>query len=238
MQVYNESVTIPFSKIHHLTVESGKLSWKSPVSTPHSLSNLFAHAVTKTADQTIHEETVFQGNVSATNIICGCDATTESVSIANIVQDAVVQRSTVITGRKFFKGNLVVDNMIVSGDVAIPKISDSWTVSALNYSVVRKYSDDTVYGMSTFNEEVNVQTLEVNGLVHEMPVTGLVSYLHEIPSTSSYHFSDLEIQGNAYLKNLDGIEFDKFANDVITTDGNHVVSGLVQFNGIVTVKGK
>lgn len=223
---------MPATTVDRLTVY-GDVSWNAISSSSTSLSSLFANAVTRTTDQSIHGDAVFEENVS--------------VSIANgewehvdrihaIVADAVKDHEgdVEVAGQKIFKSSLRVNSLSVTGDIEVPLVNDI-NVVEFNDIVARRDRDETITGHLTFDTEVAINELLVNDTAHNIPLQGLVRAIDILPT--NVHFKDLVVLKDVSLKNLDGVNFDEFLKDRITIHGDHNVTADVQFNGVVEVTG-
>ncbi|XP_076245089.1 uncharacterized protein LOC143185740 [Calliopsis andreniformis] len=230
-ELYESLLDVPVTKINDLKVE-GTVFWNVSSSNSTSLSSLFENAVTKNTDQVISGNIIFENDVSMSTVEGNWK---EVEDIRKVVNDAVIEDEGVIevTGEKVFKKNVAINTLSVN-DMQVPIINDV-NVIEFNNSVARKDQDETINGSITFLEEVAINELLVNDTVHDVPLDGLVLATDMLPPNVS--FKHLVVLRDVYLKNLDGVEFNKFLEERITTNGNHDIDADVQFNGVVEVTG-
>lgn len=210
----------------------GNISWSVASSNSTSLSFFFKNAVTRTTDQVIPGEIVFENDVSISTVVGNWK---EIEEIRNIVNDAVIDDEEVIevTGRKTFKENVTINALSVN-EMNVPVINDV-NVIEFNNSVVRRDQDETISEPISFLEEVGINEMLVNDSVHDVPLEGVVLATDKLPPKVT--FKHLVVLRDVYLKNLDGIDFDKFVEERVTTNGDHNIDGDVQFDGVVEVTG-
>lgn len=190
--------------------------------------------MTKDKDQIITGQVTFAKDVRAWAVTGNYK---EIEQIRHIIMDIVIDDGEYIeiNGTKVFEEDFVVDNLIVNGDLGFVKINDI-NILEFNNSVVRQNREDTILGSLTFLTSVTVEKLYVNDADVNASVNAAVRSNEVMPD--NIFFEELEIRGDVYLQNLDGIDFDKFVKDRVTLKGNHDISCGVRFNGIVTVTGK
>ncbi|XP_076635349.1 uncharacterized protein LOC143348692 [Colletes latitarsis] len=231
-ELYENLLEVPATKINDLKVD-GNISWTVDSSHPGSLTFLLENAVSKTADQVIHGDTNFKNDVWMSTVTGQWE---EFDEIRGIVADAIIDDGNVleVAGEKIFKENLSIDTLSVTNNIEIPVINNV-DVLEFNSSVVRKDQDETVTGPVTFLEEVAVNEMIANDDVHDLPLKELVLATDTLPPRVS--FKNLIVLRGVYLRNLDGIDFDRFMKDRVTVDGDHDVFANVQFNGIVEITG-
>nr|XP_033341386.1 uncharacterized protein LOC117229199 isoform X1 [Megalopta genalis] len=231
-ELYEDLLNVPATMIDTLSVH-GNVSWGTASSNADSLTYLFENAVTKTTDQTIYGDVVFDEAVST--LIAELKRK-EVDEIRDIVADAVKDHENVIriSGQKVFAMSLMINKLSVIGDITIPDINNV-SVIEFNNSVVRKDQDETITGTLTFLDEASISEIYVNDSAHDVPLRELVWATDPLPP--NVHFKHLLVMGDVYLKNLDGVDFDEFLKDRITIHGDHDIAADVQFNGIVEVTG-
>nr|XP_031839494.1 uncharacterized protein LOC116430024 isoform X1 [Nomia melanderi]XP_031839495.1 uncharacterized protein LOC116430024 isoform X1 [Nomia melanderi]XP_031839496.1 uncharacterized protein LOC116430024 isoform X1 [Nomia melanderi]XP_031839497.1 uncharacterized protein LOC116430024 isoform X1 [Nomia melanderi]XP_031839498.1 uncharacterized protein LOC116430024 isoform X1 [Nomia melanderi] len=231
-ELYDNLLNVPAKTIDRLTVH-GDIFWNAASSSPTSLSSLFKNAVTRTTDQSIHGDVVFEENVSVST----ANGEWKDIDrIRAIVTDAVKDHEgdIEVTGQKTFKNNLRVNSLSVTGDMAVPMVNDIDVVE-FNNTVARRDQDETITGHLTFDAEVAINELLVNDTAHNIPLQGVVRATDVLPP--NVHFKNLVVLRGVYLKNLDGVDFDEFLKDRVTIHGDHDVTADVQFNGVVEVTG-
>ena len=211
----------------------GNVSWIESSSHPRSLSSLLENAVTRDTDQVIRGDIVFENDVSTSTVTGEWEGIDE---IRDIVSDAVIDDGRVVelAGEKIFKENLATDALSVTNNAEIPAINDI-NILQFNDTVARKDQDERITGHVSFFQEVAITELLANDTAHELPLKGLVLATETLPPKVS--FKNLVVRKDVSLKNLDGIDFDKFLEDRVTTDQNHSIAFDVQFNGVVEVTG-
>ncbi|XP_078047579.1 uncharacterized protein LOC144475494 [Augochlora pura] len=231
-EVYENLLNVPATMINILSVH-GNVSWGIASPNADSLTYLFDNAVTKTTDQTIQGDVVF--NEAVTMSVAELKRR-EVDEIRNILVDAVKDHEDVIqiTGQKIFANSLKINRLSVIGDITIPVINEV-DIIEFNNSVVRKDKNEMVTGTLTFLEEASINEVFVNDSVHDVPLHGLVWATDKLPP--NVHFKHLFVMGDVYLKNLDGVDFDEFLQDRVTIYGDYDIAADVQFNGIVEVTG-
>lgn len=200
---------------------------------PSSLTFFLKNAMTKTSNQTILGDIVFENDVSASKVK---GEYKEIDEIRDIVADTVIDDGDIIrvAGQKIFKQNLITDSLLVTDDVGIPMINNI-SILKFNNSVVRKDQNETITMPINFLDEVAIKEILINDTkVHDAPLEGLVLATDMLPRVT---FKNLVVLKDVYLKNLDGVHFDTFVKDRITTDGDHDIFVDVQFNSIVEITG-
>lgn len=224
---------IPAKNIDLLEVYEN-ISWDTPLNNPASISYLLNNAVTKDRDQIITGKVSFEKDVRAWAVSGNY---TEIEQIRRIILDAVIDDGDhiEINGTKFFKEDFIVDNLTVHGDLGIVKINNV-NILEFNDSVFKQDREDTIVGPLTFFADVTVEKLYVNDSDLNASVNAAVRSNDVMPD--NIFFEDLEVRGDVYLQNLDGINFDNFIKDRVTLSGNHDISCDVRFNGVVTVTGE
>ncbi|XP_043256885.1 uncharacterized protein LOC122399894 [Colletes gigas] len=231
-ELYESLLEVPVTKIKDLKVD-GSISWTIDSSHPGSFTSLLENAVSKIKDQVIHGDTIFENGVWMSTVAGQWE---EFDEIHSIVADAVIDDGSVLEvfGEKIFKENLSIDTLSVTNNIEIPVINNV-DVLEFNSSVVRKDQDETVTGPVTFLEEVAINEMIADDDVHGLPLKNFALASDMLPPRVS--FRNLMVLGDVYLKNLDGIDFDRFMKDRVTIDGDHDVFDNVQFNGIVEITG-
>lgn len=210
------------------------ISWDIPLTSPASISHLLNNAVTKDKDQIITGKVTFEQNVSAWAVNGNYQ---DIEQIRHIIMDAVIDSGERIEihGTKVFEEDFVADNLMVNDDLGIVNINDV-NILEFNDSVVRQNSKDRIVGPLTFLADITIEKLYVNDSNVNASVNTAVRSNEIMPD--NIFFEELEVRGDVYLQNLDGINFDKFIKDRVTLKGDHDISCDVKFNGIVTVTGK
>ncbi|KOC68187.1 hypothetical protein WH47_03345, partial [Habropoda laboriosa] len=225
------SKNVSVTRIADLRVD-GNIYWDVPSTNSASLSYLFENAVTKDTNQTIRGDVIFEKDVSASTIR---GEWKEIDDIRGIVEDTVLDDGNIveISGRKIFKENLNVDNLLVTGNIDIPVINNV-NILELNDSAVRKDRNETITGSITFLDDVAVNKILVNDSNHNVPLKQFVLMTDILPP--NVFFNNLVVN-NVFLKNFDGIDFNEFLRNRVTIDGDHEILGDVQFNGVIEVIG-
>jgi len=233
LQLYESLLYVPAKNIQLLKVAED-LNWKTPLSSPTSISYLLNNAVTNDTNQIITGNVTFAKSVHAWAVT---GLFNEVNQIQNIISDVVTdcEERIEISGKKFFEENLIVDNLTVNGDVSIAKVNDV-NILEFNDSVVRKNCEDTIAGSLTFLKEVTVERLRVSNADLNASINAAVRIGDVMPN--NIFFENLVVLHDVHLENLNGINFDEFARNRITLNGNHYIPCDVKFNGIVTVTGK
>lgn len=211
----------------------GNVSWIVSSSHPRFLSSLLESAVTRDGDQVIRGDIVFENDVSASAVTGGWKGIDE---IRDIVSDAAIDDGTAIevAGEKIFEENLATDALSVTNNAEIPAINGI-NVLQFNDTVARKDQDERITGHVSFLQEVTITELLAGDTAHDLPLRGLVLATDTLPPKVS--FKNLVVRKDVSLKNLDGIDFNKFLEDRVSTDGDHSIAFDVQFNGVVEVTG-
>lgn len=224
-------LNVSVKEIRNLTID-GNISWANPSNSSTSLTFLFNNAVTKATNQTIPGDTIFRKDVSASTVT---GRWKEIDEIHEIIADAVIDDGDVIelAGEKIFKENLVISSLSVTGDISIPTVNGI-NILEFNNSVARRGAGETINGTITFLEEATINKIIVDDGAHNIPFKGVVLATDMLPPGVA--FRDLELK-DAFVKNLDGINFDEFLKDRVTIDGNYKILADVQFNGDVVVTG-
>ncbi|XP_012229079.2 uncharacterized protein fs(1)M3 [Linepithema humile] len=231
-ELYGNLLYVPARNIHLLKVEKD-FNWKTPLSDPTSISYLLNNAVTNDTNQ------IITGNVTFTKSVHAWAVTglfNEINQIQSIISDIVMDcgERIEISGKKFFEENFVADSLTVDGDVSIAKVNDV-NILEFNDSVVRKNCEDTITGPLTFLKEVTVERLRVNNANLNASIKAAVRIGDVMPN--NILFKNLVVLHDVRLENLDGINFDEFAKNRITLNGNHYIPCDIKFNGVVTVTG-
>lgn len=213
---------------------NGNVSWESLSSSPASISDLLKNTVTKNAHQVITGSVIFEKNISAWAVSGMFDSLDK---IRDVILDVVLDygQSVEIGGRKFFDEDFVADSLTVIGDLAIPVINRV-NIFEFNNSIIRKNSEETIVAPLIFLQEVKIERLYVNDADVNTSIGAAVRSTDMLPK--NVIFENLVVLGDVYLKNLDGINFDDFANGRITLKGDHNIFCDMKFNGLVTVTGK
>ncbi|XP_076668762.1 uncharacterized protein LOC143369142 [Andrena cerasifolii] len=231
-ELYENLTNVSLPRIHDLKVD-GNVSWIVSSSQPRSLSSLLENAVTRDTDQVIRGDVVFENDVSTSTATGEWEGIDE---IRDIVSDAVIDDGWVVevAGEKVFEENLATDALSVRNNAEIPVINDI-KILQFNDTVARKDQDERITGHVSFLQEVTITELLANDAAHDLPLKGLALATDMLPPRVS--FKNLVVQKDVSLKNLDGIDFNKFLEDRVTTDGNHSIAFDVQFNGVLDVSG-
>ena len=231
-ELYGSLTNISLPRIHDLKVD-GNVSWIVSSSHPRSLSSLLENAVTRDTDQVIRGDIVFENDVSTSTVTGEWEGIDE---IRDIVSDAVIDdgRDIEAAGEKIFKENLATGALSVTNNAEIPLINDI-NILQFNDTVARKDQDERITGHISFLQEVTITELLANDTAHDLPLKGLVLATDTLPPKVS--FKNLVVRKDVSLKKLDGIDFDKFVEDRVTTNQNHSIAFDVQFNGVVEVAG-
>jgi len=232
LQLYDSLLYIPVKNIDLLEVY-GNVSWDTSSTSPTSISYLLNNAVTKDKDQVITGEVTFEKNVRAWAVNANYKNIEE---IHHIISDAVIDYGECIeiNATKFFEEDFVAESLTVNGDLGIAKINDV-NILEFNDSVVRQNRENTIVGPLTFLKEVRIEKLYVNDAGINASVNAAVRSNELIPNI---FFEELEVRGDVYLQNFDGIDFDEFVKNRVTLSGDHDILCDMKFNGIVTVTGK
>ncbi|XP_017753996.1 PREDICTED: uncharacterized protein LOC108546444 [Eufriesea mexicana] len=230
-ELYENLLDVSVSNITDLKVY-GNISWDIPSMNSASLTSLFENAVTKASNQTIQGETIFQENVSASNIRGQYEQFDE---IHDIILDTAIDDGNIeIIGEKVFEDDLDIDTLLVTGDNNI-SIINNIDILEFNSSVVRKDEEETITETITFLDDVMVDQIFVSNNTHNIPLNEVVLATDMLPVNVS--FKDLAILQEVYLKNFDKINFDEFLKYRIAINREHEISADVQFHGIVEVTG-
>lgn len=210
-----------------------EISWETPLTSPTSISYLLKNAVTKIEDQNITGKVIFTKDVRAWAVT---GAFNEINEIERIISDAVIDHGgeIEISGKKFFD-DFVANKLVVNGDLGIARINNV-DILKFNDSVVRKYCEETIVGPLTFLKDVTIEKLHTNDTDLNASINAAVRSDDVMPD--NIFFEELVVVGNAHIKNLNNIDFDKFANERVTLTGNHNISCDLKFNGVVTVTGE
>ncbi|XP_012277649.1 uncharacterized protein LOC105698191 [Orussus abietinus] len=234
-QLYQESQYLPISRVSNLTV-FGNMSWKEPLKKSNSLTHLFENAVTKDTNQHIGGEVTFDGNVAISSAFSST-GDLGHLNILKIMSDAVISGDGPLTigGQKIFKQGVTVNSLNVDSNIDIAFVN-TFNMQHLNSSIVRKFSNETVVGKTTFLQDITANKFIVKDSVHGSPVKGLMISSDTLPNTTV--FEHLIVRDSVTLETLDGIKFDDFINNRVTLRGNHDVFGDVQFNDQVDVTKK
>ncbi|XP_046144396.1 uncharacterized protein LOC114879783 [Osmia bicornis bicornis] len=231
-ELYNNLLNLSVISINNLQVH-GNITWSNSSMNPSSLTFFLKNAMTKTSNQSILGDIVFENDVSASKVKGEYKAFDE---IRDIVADTVIDDGDIIrvAGQKVFKQNLITDSLLVTDDVSIPMINNI-SILKFNNSVVKKDQNETITMPINFLHEVTIKEVLTNDTkVHDAPLEGLVLATDMLPRVT---FKSLVVLKDVYLKNLDGVYFDKFMKNRITTDGDHDIFVDVQFNSTVEITG-
>ncbi|KAL6427242.1 hypothetical protein ACFW04_008680 [Cataglyphis niger] len=230
-ELYDSLLYIPVKNIDFLKVD--EISWETPLTSPTSISYLLKNAVTKTEDQNITGKVIFMKDVRAWAVT---GAFNEINEIGRIISDTVIDngKEIEINGKKFFENDFVADKLLVNGDLGIAKVNDV-DILKFNDSVARKDREETIVGPLTFLKDVTIEKLHVNDADLNASISGAVRSDDVMPD--NIFFEELVVMNDVNLKNLNGIDFNKFANDRVTLTGNHSILCDLKFNGIITVTG-
>ena len=230
-QLYENMLNISIPKINNLKVD-GNISWDVSSKSSAFVTLLFENAVTKTTYQIIRNGTIFQGNVSVSTIT---GQSKEIDEIRNIIEDSVIDDNDIeIIGQKSFKENLHVDVISVADDIDIPVINNI-NILEFNNSVVWKNQKETITGIITFLDDVTMDQILIDDKVRDVLLKGVVLTTDELPN--HIYFKDLVILKDAYLKNLDEVNFDEFLKDRVTIDKEYELLANIQFNDTVEIIG-
>lgn len=231
LQLYESMLNITVSRIVDLKV-NGNISWDFPSTSSASLTSLFKNAVTTTTNQTIHGDTIFQGDISASTIAGQCKEIDE---IRDIIVDAVIDDKDIeIIGQKIFKDDLDIDTISMVDDIDIPMINNI-NIFEFNNSVARKSKKEVIAGTITFLDDVAIDQILVDDDLHNVPLNGVALVTDKLPTYTS--LKDLVILEDIYLKNLDEVNFDEFLKNRVTIDGEHEILTNVQFDDTVEITG-
>ncbi|XP_072753019.1 uncharacterized protein [Anoplolepis gracilipes] len=228
-ELYDSLVNISAKNIDFLKVD--EISWETSLINPTSISYLLKNAVTKTGDQNITGKVTFTKDIRAWAVTGPFNEINE---IGYIISDAVIDNGEEIeiSGKKFFEDDFVADKLMVNGDLGIAKVNDV-DILKFNDSVVRKDREETIVGPLTFLKDVTIEKLYTNNADLNASISAVVRFDDVMPD--NIFFEQLVIMDDVHLRNLNGIEFDKFASDRVTLTGNHSISCDLKFNGVVTV---
>ncbi|XP_029674967.1 uncharacterized protein LOC115242654 [Formica exsecta] len=230
-ELYDSLLYIPAKNIDFLKVD--EISWETPLTSPTSISYLLKNAVTKTEDQNITGKVIFMKDVHAWAVT---GAFNEINEIGRIISDAVIDNGEEIeiSGKKFFEDDFIADKLLVNGDLGIAKVNDV-DILKFNDSVARKDREETIVGPLTFLKDVTIEKLRANDADLNASISVAVRSDDVMPD--NIFFEELVVMDDVDLKNLNGIDFDKFANDRVTLTGNHSISCDLKFNGAITITG-
>ncbi|CAK9799818.1 hypothetical protein ANTPLA_LOCUS2117 [Anthophora plagiata] len=230
-ELYKSLLNVSITRIADLRVD-GNISWDVPLMNSFSLTHLFENAVTKDTNQTIEGDVIFEKDVSVSRIK---GEWKEIDDIRSIVDDTVIDDGNIveITGRKIFKENLDVNDLLVTENIDIPVINGI-DIRKFDDAVMRKDRNETITGTITFLEDVDVNEILVNESNHDIPLEQFVLTTDVLPS--NVFFKDLAAR-DVSLRNFDGIDFEEFLKNRVTVDGNHEILADVQFNGVIEVSG-
>lgn len=220
------------SKITNLKID-GNISWDTFSINSTSLTFLFKNAVTKTTNQTIQSNIIFQKNISASTVKT---QSKEIDKIHNIIADAVIddEKNIEVIGQKIFKENLNIDTISVINDIDIPMINNV-NILEFNNSVVRKDREAIITGIITFLDDVVIDQILVNDNVHNILLKDVVLATDVLPT--HIFFKNLVILKNVRLKNFDKVDFDEFLKNRITIDKENEIFFDVHFNDIIEITG-
>lgn len=220
------------SKITNLKIH-GNISWDIFSTNSTSLTFLFKNAVTKTTNQIIQSNIIFQKNISASTIKA---QSKEIDKIHNIIVDAVIddEKNIEIIGQKIFKENLNIDTISVINDIDIPMINNI-NILEFNNSVVRKDRETIITGIITFLDDVAIDQILVNDNVHNILLKDVILVTDVLPN--HIFFKNLVILKNVRLKNFDKIDFDEFLKNRVTIDKENEIFFDVYFNDIIEITG-
>lgn len=220
------------SKITNLKIH-GNISWDIFSTNSTSLTFLFKNAVTKTTNQIIQSNIIFQKNISASTIKA---QSKEINKIHNIIVDAVIddEKNIEIIGQKIFKENLNIDTISVINDIDIPMINNI-NILEFNNSVVRKDRETIITGIITFLDDVAIDQILVNDNVHNILLKDVILVTDVLPN--HIFFKNLVILKNVRLKNFDKIDFDEFLKNRVTIDKENEIFFDVYFNDIIEITG-
>lgn len=233
LQLYDSLLYVPAKNIDFLEVYEN-ISWDMSSNSPTSISYLLSNTVTKDRDQIITGKVTFEQDIRAWAVNGNYK---EIEQIRHIIKNAVIDYGELIeiNGTKVFEEDFIADNLTVNGDLGVININDV-NILEFNDSVFRQNREDRIVGPLTFLAGVTVEKLYVNDADVNASVNAAVRSNEVMPD--NIFFEKLEVRGDVYLENLDGINFDKFVKDRVTLKGNHDISCDVRFNGVVTVTGK
>lgn len=220
------------SKITNLKIH-GNISWDIFSTNSTSLTFLLKNAVTKTTNQIIQSNIIFQKNISASTIKA---QSKEIDKIHNIIVDAVIddEKNIEIIGQKIFKENLNIDTISVINDIDIPMINNI-NILEFNNSVVRKDRETIITGIITFLDDVAIDQILVNDNVHNILLKDVILVTDVLPN--HIFFKNLVILKNVRLKNFDKIDFDEFLKNRVTIDKENEIFFDVYFNDIIEITG-
>lgn len=220
------------SKITNLKIH-GNISWDIFSTNSTSLTFLLKNAVTKTTNQIIQSNIIFQKNISASTIKA---QSKEIDKIHNIIVDAVIddEKNIEIIGQKIFKENLNIDTISVINDIDIPMINNI-NILEFNNSVVRKDRETIITGIITFLDDVAIDQILVNDNVHNILLKDVILVTDVLPN--HIFFKNLVILKNVRLKNFDKVDFDEFLKNRVTIDKENEIFFDVYFNDIIEITG-
>lgn len=220
------------SKITNLKID-GNISWDIFSINSTSLTFLFKNAVTKTTNQTIQNNIIFQKNISASIVKA---QSKEIDKIYNIIVDAVIddEKNIEVIGQKIFKENLNIDTISVINNIDIPMINNV-NILEFNNSVVRKDREAIITGIITFLDDVAIDQILVNDNVHNILLKDVVLATDVLPT--HIFFKNLVILKDVRLKNFDKVDFDEFLKNRVTIDKENEIFFDVHFNDIIEITG-
>lgn len=220
------------SKITNLKID-GNIFWDTFSINSTSLTFLFKNAVTKTKNQTIQNNIIFQKNISASTVKT---QSKEIDKIYNIILDAVIddEKNIEIIGQKIFKENLYIDTISVINDINISMINNV-NILEFNNSVVRKDREAIITGIITFFDDVIIDQILVNNNVHNILLKDVVLATDVLPT--HIFFKNLIILKNVHLKNFDKVDFDEFLKNRVAIDKENEIFFDVHFNDIIEITG-
>ncbi|KAG6797313.1 hypothetical protein HZU73_07383 [Apis mellifera caucasica] len=229
-ELYSNLINMSISKITNLKID-GNISWDTFSINSTSLTFLFKNAVTKTTNQTIQSNIIFQKNISASTVKT---QSKEIDKIHNIIADAVIddEKNIEVIGQKIFKENLNIDTISVINDIDIPMINNV-NILEFNNSVVRKDREAIITGIITFLDDVVIDQILVNDNVHNILLKDVVLATDVLPT--HIFFKNLVILKNVRLKNFDKVDFDEFLKNRITIDKENEIFFDVHFNDIIEI---
>lgn len=213
---------------------NGNVSWDISSSNSNSISYLFENAVTKDLDQVITGKVTFDKDIHAWTV----NSTLKEVDeIQDIISDVVIDCEKIIkiSGKKIFENDFVTDVLTVNGNVDILKINHI-NILEFNDSVVRKEFENTKIGPLIFLKEVKIEKLYTSDIALNTSLSSAVRSTDILPH--NIFFEKLVVLDDVYLKNFDGLYFDKFINNRVTLSGSHNISSDIKFNGLITITGK
>nr|XP_012151819.1 PREDICTED: uncharacterized protein LOC100881625 isoform X2 [Megachile rotundata] len=232
-ELYNSPLNLPVSNIDTLEVD-GNVSWISYSSLKRSpsLTFLLENGMTKSTDQAVLGEVVFENDASASRV----EGTIKDIDeIRDIVEHTVQDDDDIIQvdSVKIFNKIVTIDNLLVTGGTNI-SIINNISIIEFNNSVAKKDESVTITKPISFRDEVTIDEVLVDDNVDNVPLEGLTLATDTLPRVT---FKNLIVSEDVSLKNLDGVDFDKFMKNRITTDKDHEIFIDVQFNDIIEVTG-